>query len=134
MNYAQTLGEKAKAAAPKPAVNLPGDETFNKAVAAVAANNPSIRGPLGSMKFGGLANGVITGVFAKKQMMHMKLLERKQDVLEAALSEAYGETIKLLLKLEGDTAAAPGKTDAGARKVMEQAFDVFGRDMVEITD
>lgn len=123
-----------KTAAPKPQVKLPGDETFAKAVAAVAANNPSIRAPLGSMKFGGLANGVLTGTFAKKQMMHMKLLERKQDVLEAALTEAYGEPIKLILKLEGDTAAAPGKADAAARKVLDQAFDVFGRDMVEITD
>ena len=86
------------------------------------------------MKFGGLANGVITGVFAKKQMMHMKLLERKQDVLEAALTEAYGEPMKLLLKLEGETAPAAGKTSSGTRRTMEQAFDVFGRDVVEITD
>jgi hypothetical protein len=86
------------------------------------------------MKFGGINNGVLTGIFAKKQMMHMKLLERKQEILEAALTEAYGEPIKLILKLEGDAAAAPGKADAAARKVMDQAFDVFGRDMVEITD
>ena len=124
----------AKPAAPKPAAKLPGDETFEKAVAAVAANNPSIRAPLASMKFGGIANGVLTGLFAKKQMMHMKLLERKQDVLEAALTEAYGEPLKLLLKLEGEAAPAAGKASTGTRRTMEQAFDVFGRDVVEITD
>ena len=39
-----------------------------------------------------------------------------------------------MLKLEGDAAAAPGKADSGTRRTMEQAFDVFGRDVVEITD
>ena len=124
-----------KPAAPKPAApKLPTDETFDKAVAAVAVNNPAIRAPLGSMKFGGINNGVLTGIFAKKQMMHMKLLERKQDVLEAALTEAYGENIKLILKLEGEATPAAGKVDSGTRKTMEQAFEVFGRDVVEVTD
>ncbi|MDO4355581.1 MAG: DNA polymerase III subunit gamma/tau [Clostridia bacterium] len=128
------------AAAAQPAANraapqkLPGNEAYAKAVAAVAGGNPALKSPLASMRFGGFEGGVLTGLFEKKRMMHMKLLERKQDVLEAAFAEAFGEPVKLLLRLEGDASAAPGKASSTARRTMEQAFDVFGRDVVEISD
>ena len=125
----------SKPAAPKAAPQkLPGDDAYAKAVSAVAAENPSLKAPLASMKFGGFEGGVLTGLFDKKRMMHMKLLERKQEVLEAALTQAFGEPVKLLMKLEGDASAAPGRASTAARRTLEQAFDVFGRDKVEISD
>ena len=130
----------AKPAAPKPAApksapqKLPGDDAYAKAVSAVSAENPSLKAPLASMKFGGFEGGVLTGLFDKKRMMHMKLLERKQEALEAALTQAFGEPVKLLMKLEGDASAAPGRASTAARRTLEQAFDVFGRDKVEISD
>ena len=86
------------------------------------------------MKFAGFDGAVVTAEFPRKQMMFMKMLERKQDKLNAAIAEAFGTPVKLAMRLEGDGAAAAAPTAAQARRVIEQSYDVFGRENIDLTD
>ena len=49
-----------------------------------------MRATLASMRFAGLEDGAVRVEFAKKNMMHMKMLERKQASLDQAFSTAFG--------------------------------------------
>ena len=70
--------------------------------------------------------------FTKKNMMHMRLLERKKPMIEAALSEAFGSPVGIAMRLEG---SAPEKQLADVtREVINQAYDVFGRDKTSIEE
>ena len=53
--------------------------------------------------------------------------------MEAAFTEAFGAPTKLVMRLEGD-AAPQGATAAQARRVIEQSYDVFGRENIDLTD
>ena len=70
--------------------------------------------------------------FTKKNMMHMKLLERKKTLIEGALSEAFGAPVGISMALEGG--AAEKKVSDVAREVINQSYDVFGRDKIDIID
>ena len=70
--------------------------------------------------------------FGKKQMMHMKVLERKKPLIEAALSDAFGAPVSINMALEGATATKP--VSDIAREVINQSYDVFGRDKIDIVD
>ena len=63
-----------------------------------------MRAALEGMKFAGYDGGVVTAEFARKQLMFMKMLERKREPMEAAFTEAFGAPTKLVMRLEGDAA------------------------------
>ena len=128
--------EKARPRAEKPAPAPAGDAPpqYLQAVEALSKENPSLRAALAGMKFAGFDGAVVTAEFPRKQMMFMKMLERKQDKLNAAIAEAFGTPVKLAMRLEGDGAAAAAPTAAQARRVIEQSYDVFGRENIDLTD
>ena len=92
-----------------------------------------MRAALGGMKFAGYENGVVTAEFARPQLMFMKILERKREAMEAALTEAFAAPTKLVMRLEGE-AAPQGAAATQARRVIEQSYDVFGRENIDLTD
>ena len=61
----------------------------------------------------------------------MQALERKPQLLESAFSEAYGEKISVNLKVD-DGKAPVSKGISG--EALARTFEIFGRDMVEVTD
>ena len=128
--------EKARPRAEKPAPAPVGEvpPQYLQAVEALSKENPSLRAALAGMKFAGFDGAVVTAEFPRKQMMFMKMLERKQDKLNAAIAEAFGTPVKLAMRLEGDGAAAAAPTAAQARRVIEQSYDVFGRENIDLTD
>jgi len=71
--------------------------------------------------------------FDKKQMMHMKMLERKKQMIDGALSDAFGKPVGIVMRVEDD-ANAPKSVSAVARDVINQSYDIFGRDKIDIVD
>ena len=116
-------------AGPTPADTPP--QAWLDALAAIQEENPSIRAPLASMRFIRFDGRQVTVEFSKKNMMHMKLLERRKAQIEAALSDAFGQPVGLALTLEGQ-AAKP--VSGVARDVINQSYDVFGRDKIEVVE
>ena len=126
-------GPAKPAAKPGPALTPPPE--YLQALELFAQDNPPMRATLASMRFAGLEDGAVRVEFAKKNMMHMKMLERKQASLDQAFSTAFGQPMRAVLRQEGDAAPlAPGTASAEARRRIEQSYDVFGRDKIEITD
>lgn len=128
----------APAAAPKPAKRSanaaePSSE-YLAAIGNIQAANPSMAGAMASMVYTGETNDAVMVEFARKNMMHMKLMERKTKVFEEALTAAYGRPMRISMALEGMSAPAAGTTSAPAKSVIEQSYDIFGRDKIEITD
>ena len=70
--------------------------------------------------------------FSKKSMMHMKLLERKKAMIEGALTDAFGSPVSLSMNQEGGAAQKP--VSDVARDVINQAYDVFGRDKTSVEE
>ena len=114
----------APAAAPPPEY-LAGIEKF-------AAENGSVKRMLEKMQFAGIEDGVVTVAFGKDGIMVRRVLEAKQALIEAALSESFGSPMRLRMVNEGQ--AAQSKTSAAAKSVIEQSYDVFGRDKIDLTD
>ena len=114
----------APAAAPPPEY-LAGIEKF-------AAENGSVKRMLEKMQFAGIEDGVVTVAFGKDGIMVRRVLEAKQALIEAALSESFGSPVRLRMVNEGQ--AAQAKPSAAAKSVIEQSYDVFGRDKIDLTD
>ena len=76
----------------------------------------------------------VTVEFEKKRMMHKILLERRKSLLEEALRDAFGAPVSLVMTVEGSGEAAGKKLGATARDVINQSYDVFGRDKIELVD
>lgn len=93
---------------------------------------PSIRSTLPSMLFVSYENDVVTAEFSKKTMMHMRLLERKKEQLEQILSDAFGRPTALSMVVQGDSAAPKSASNATAKKVIEQSYDIFGRENIDL--
>lgn len=138
---AQTQAQPA-AAAPQPAPQkepprkisvsaaTPPQEYLN-AIEKLGAENPSIKNMLPKMVFAGVEDNVVTVEFGRDGIMVRPLLERKQSVIEAALSEAFGQSMRLRTRNAGE---APVKMNAEAKNAINQAYDIFGRDKIELTD
>ena len=126
--------EKEAPSAPKtpakPAVLPP--QQYLDAIEQLQQDNPSIRRPLESMRFVKFDGHSAYVEFDRKQLMHMKVLERKKPLLEAALSQAFGSPVSISM------AAEEGETQKNlsdvARKVINESYDVFGREKIDITD
>ena len=114
----------APAAVPPPEY-LAGIEKF-------AAENGSVKRMLEKMQFAGIEDGVVTVAFGKDGIMVRRVLEAKQKLIEAALSESFGAPMRLRMVNEGQ--AAQAKPSAAAKSVIEQSYDVFGRDKIDLTD
>ena len=84
------------------------------------------------MRFIGFDGRQATVEFSRKNMMHMKLLERKKAAIDAALSEAFGAPVGVAMRLEGSQAEK--KVSDVARDVINQSYDVFGRENIELTE
>ncbi len=119
-----------KAAAPTPAETPP--QQYLDAIAALQEENPSIRQPLESMRFIRFDGRQVVVEFSKKSMMHMKLLERKKAMIEGALTDAFGSPVSLSMNQEGGAAQKP--VSDVARDVINQAYDVFGRDKTSVEE
>ena len=114
----------APAAVPPPEY-LAGIEKF-------AAENGSVKRMLEKMQFAGMEDGVVTVAFGKDGIMVRRVLEAKQGLIEAALSESFGSPMRIRMVNEGQ--AAQAKPSAAAKSVIEQSYDVFGRDKIDLTD
>ena len=126
------LPKKTQPALPRPGVEPPAE--YLRALEIFGAENPSMRATLPSMRFAGEENGAVAVEFPKKNMMHLKMLERKQAALDQAFSEAFGRPVRLAMRLEGDAPAAKAGASTEARRRIEQSYEVFGRENIEITD
>ena len=138
---------KAPAAAPQKAVSAPKQEVskapnipaetppqpYLDAIEKLSQENPSIRSPLASMRFMRFEGNQVFVEFDKKQMMHMKMLERKKQMIDGALSDAFGSPVGIVMRVEDD-AAAPKGVSTIARDVINQSYDIFGRDKIDIVD
>ena len=124
--------EKAAAKpAPRPAVTPP--QEYLDAMKRLGEENPSIRSPLLSMRFTAFDGQQVTVEFAKNRMMHMKVLERKKAMLDEALTAAFGAPVSIAMVLEGSGTPEKKLPDV-ARDVINQSYDVFGRENIELTD
>lgn len=109
-------------------------QQYLDAIDAVGQQQPSIRTMLGKMRFAGVEGDVVTVEFGGDAIMVRSLIERKTDIIEAALSQAFGRDMHLRTAMAGATASAAPATAKAARKVIEQSYEVFGRDKIDLTD
>lgn len=103
------------------------------AISAVSEENPSIKAPIGSMAFVGVEGSVVRVEFPKKNLMLLKVLERKTEIFDAALTKTFGTPMKIAMALEGTARPAAAKP-IPAKSVIEQSYDVFGRENIELTE
>ena len=124
--------KKAAAPAEKPSAPRakPPQEYLN-AVENVVKAEPSVRRMMEKAMFAGIEDGVVTLEFGSDGIMVKRLLEPKTGIIEKALSEAFGSPMTLRMVMQGK---APVKTNAQARSIIEQSYDIFGRDKIELTD
>ena len=122
--------------APKsmPANTVAPPKEYLDAISAVTGENPSVKGPVAAMVFVGIADGVAQVEFPKKSMMFMKVLERKTELFDAALTKAFGAPMRISMALEGAARPAAKTTPAPAKGVIEQSYDIFGRENIELTE
>lgn len=131
---ASTKEDSAAAkAASAPLTSEQPPQQYVEAIERLQDENPSIRSPLESMHFIRFDGQKVTVAFGKKQMMHMRMLERKKTMIEAALSDAFGTPVGIEMQLEGETVSRESVTEV-ARKVIDQSYDVFGREKIEILE
>ena len=108
-------------------------QAYLDALEALKAENPSIRKPLSNMRFIRFDGRQVVVEFDKKGMMDKMLLERKKPVIEAALAERFGQPVSVMMTIEGSGAAEKKVSDA-AKSVINQAYDVFGREKTSVED
>jgi len=129
--------EEKKAEVPTPAPRVtPAEEppqAWLDVIARLQAENPSIRKPLDAMRFISFDGNQVVVEFAKKAMMDKMLLERKKKMIQEALSEAFGQPVGIAMNIEGSVQAEKKVSDT-ARDVINQAYDVFGRENTSIED
>jgi len=106
-------------------------QEYLDAVERVGNENPSIRRMLDKMIFAGIENGLVKVEFAGDGLMVRRLLEAKISLFEQAFSDAFGMPMGVSMGIQGK---APAKTSAQAKNVIEQSYDIFGRDKIELTD
>jgi DNA polymerase-3 subunit gamma/tau len=132
---AQPAPAKTPRAQPKPAPQPAGEppKEYLAAIERVRKDNPSLVAAIAAMHFDRLEESSAHVEFEKKNMMLMKLLERKAEQFDAALTEAFGKPMKIVMALAGAQRAA-NKPSAPAKSVIEQSYDVFGRENIELTE
>ena len=119
-----------KAVAAAPAEKPP--EEYLAGMATLGEMMPSIKKMLTKAIFGGFDGSTVTLLFDGTGRMVRPLIERSTAQLEEVFSQTFGTPVKVRM-LDMDKAAAPQTTQT-ARRVIEQSYDVFGRDKIELTD
>ena len=71
--------------------------------------------------------------FAKKNMMDKMLLERKRDMIQEALAGTFGQPVGIAMNIEGGNIVEKKVSDT-ARDVINQAYDIFGREKTSVED
>jgi DNA polymerase III gamma/tau subunit len=125
--------EEKKAPAPKPTPAEEPPQAWLDAIAGLQAENPSIRKPLEAMRFIRFDGNQVVVEFAKKNMMDKMLLERKRGMIQEALSGAFGQPVGIAMNIEGSDIQAKGVSRT-AKAIIEQAYDVFGRENTSVED
>ena len=123
-----------KKAAPARKVSAPAatpPQEYLDAMEKLGTENPSIRSMLPKMIFAGIEDGVVTVEFGRDGIMVRKVLESKLSIIEAALSQTFGQQMRIRTRSVGE---APAKTSSAAKNVIEQSYDIFGRENIELTD
>ena len=126
---------EAKKTEPKP-VPTPSQtppRAYLDAIEALQDENPSIRKPLSNMRFVRFDGNQVAVEFAKKNMMDKMLLERKRPLIEEALARAFGQEVGIAINVEGSGAPEKKVSDV-AKDVINQAYDVFGREKTSVED
>ena len=119
---------------PKPAAGAPAEtppQAYLDAIAKFSAENPSLRGMLSKMRFDGIKDDVVTVRFGRDGVVVRKLLQDRSKLLEAALSDAFGQPMRLQMLNENETVAASAPS---VNKAIDQVLTVFGRDRVDFID
>ena len=106
-------------------------QEYLDAMEKLGAENPSIRSMLPKMIFAGIEDGVVTVEFGRDGIMVRKVLESRIQLIEAALTQTFGQEMRLRTRNAGE---APAKTSSAAKSVIEQSYDIFGRENIELTD
>lgn len=130
--------KKAPAPAKKTAPAVPANvekppQEYLDAVQKLAQENGSIRAAMNDMRFAGIQDGVLRVEFPKAKSMFKALMERKQALLDEAFTQAFGTKIRVSLQLEGAKAEKPA-ANSSARDAIGQAYDIFGRDKIDLYD
>lgn len=129
----KTEEKKADKPAPKPTPAEGPPQAYLDAIAQLQADNPSIRKPLDAMCFIRFDGNQVVVEFAKKNMMDKMLLERKRGMIQEVLADAFGQPVGIAMNIEGSTTVEKKVSDT-ARDVINQAYDVFGREKTSIED
>jgi len=86
---------------------------------------------LKKMEFASLEDNLLIVTFAPTMSIAKGVLEKKTEIVEAALSETFGAKIRFAMQPEGERAR---KMSSEAKNVIEQAYDIFGRENIEVID
>ncbi len=128
---AATAAAPVQQAAANSAADAP--QEYLSAVAALMDANPSLKAALSAMIFVSVNDSIVTVEFPKKNLMFQKILERKVSILNEAFTAKFGRNMTVAMRAEGINAAA-AKTSSPAKKIIEQSYDIFGRENIEIRD
>jgi DNA polymerase III gamma/tau subunit len=124
-------------AAPKPAPaasnpqEAPGAEGYRAALDIVAKEQPPIFGMLKDAAFRGVEGDSVLLELPRARAFYRQILEKddKKALIDQALARGFGRPVTVRFVQGGE--AAPR---AGDRRILEQAYDVFGREKVSVLD
>ena len=85
-----------------------------------------------AMQFAGLQDGVVTVSFSKKNQMYKNLAERKPEEIAEAMTAAFGQPMTIRIVDEGIAAPKAEGTSNVAKRVIEQSYDIFGRENIDL--
>ena len=118
---------KSKAAPAK--AEVAGSENYRAALDALSKTHPQIFGMLKDAAFRGLDGDSALLELPRTRAFYRQILEKddKRAPVEQALTEAFGRALNMRFVQAGETP----KTDG---RVLEQAYDIFGRVKVSVLD
>jgi hypothetical protein len=123
----------AEAPAPRVAPSEAPPQAYLDAVARLQEENPSIRKLLSAMRFVRFDGKQVVVEFSRKEMTIKAVLEKKKPLIEAALAGAFNQPVGIVMNIQGRDQQPRSLSDA-ARDVINQAYDVFGREKTSIED
>ena len=126
---------EAKAAEPAKKISAPAaqpPQAYLDAVEKIGGIDRAAWNMLRRMTFASLEDGLLTLNFdPKKDMMAKGLLERKTELVQGVLTECFGGEIRFVMRPAGEK---PAKLSADTKSMIEQSYDIFGRENIEIID